>query len=177
MPRNEPVDLPADPKDWTEAHLDEALRRITYYEIANARDRLKYDDRMAKAKADYDLVAKDRRAAIKLLIADLKKAATRLRKNWRGKTLQIAWGRLWFHLKPRKLRLARGCSTEEAILALEELGVENAVRVEKSVNLEVLERCQADVIKAAGFEWTKPREQFEYKTKLTLDVEQAGGKP
>ncbi len=172
-PPTNPVDLPADPKAWTDDHCNEALRRIADHELSIAAAKIKYNSHLARIKADYEVVRAQHLAGIKAFVRQLKAAGQRLKKSWTQKTRKLPWGMIRFRKNPRSLALKKTSTIEAALLWLE-IFHPDCVRTEKFVNLEVLERKHDDIIDSAGYRWTKPKENFDHKTKITLDAEAAG---
>jgi hypothetical protein len=170
------VELPADPKQWTERECDEALRRIVDHDLALAAARLKHDGRVARAKADYDLIRQPHEQGKKALVGQLRRAAQGLKKSWVDKSLKLFWGHLAFRRPAAKLTLMNGATWQSVIDQVREQGVENGVRVEEHLNLEVLERLDIDALYRLGLTWTSPNDRFAYKTKLEIAAEQTGGR-
>lgn len=168
---SDPIDLPAKAGEWTEEHLNEALRRVCDHERAIARAKADYDKALMRIKEKFEAEKTEQSGGVKALVAAMKKAAQRLREGWANKSVALPWGTISFRKNPPALELAAGRTAEEAIAYLEAHGHGDCVRRDPVLAKEVLERKPAAVIEAAGFRWNEPREVFDYKTKLTLDAE------
>ena len=169
-----PVDLPADPKLWTEAECDEALRRIVDHDLAIAAARLKYNGRMARAKADFDAIQKQHDGGKKALVAQLRAAGQRLKTGWKDKSIKLFWGTIGFRRPAPKLKPAKGATWESVMAEVKARRIHNGIQITETLNLEVLERLKPETFKAVGLDWTSPGENFSHKTKLEIDAEQTG---
>jgi phage host-nuclease inhibitor protein Gam len=167
------IELPAKAKDWTNDHLDEALRRTCDHERALGVAKAKYDADLMRIKEKFETAKKDQASSIKTLVKSMRDAAKRLRDEWKNKSITLPWGTLAFRKNPPCLELADGASVESAVAYLEAHGHGDCVRRDPVLNKEVLERKPPAVIEAAGYRWSEPNETFEYKTKLTIDAETA----
>jgi hypothetical protein len=166
------IGLPADVKKWTNDDLNEALRRICERQLALRQAEIAYDVALKKAKEKLEASKKIENDGIKGLKAKIKKASERLRTAWENKSVKFSWGRVGFRDTPRHLTLIDGRNENDAIVMLEGLGVAGAVKIEKRVVLEVLERQADNVITAAGYRRVDSTERFEMKTKIEIEDEE-----
>ncbi len=166
------IELPAKAKDWTNDHLDEALRRICDAQNAIAAARANYNDELLRAKTKFDKVEKSQKGVISALRKSIKAAAEKLQAAWQNKSLKLSWGTVGFRTAPRHLVLKDDVSEEDAVKYLLYHGYDHAVKTVRTVNLEVVEKLSDQIIDEAGYRWADARELFEIKTKLDLEAEQ-----
>lgn len=167
------IELPPKAANWTNDHINEALRRICDHERAIAKAKADYDSALVRIKAKFEDAKKDQTGGVKALVKAMKAAAQKLRDKWTNKSAALPWGTVSFRKNPPSLELADGKTEADAIAYLESHGHGDCVRRDPVLNKEVLERKPPAVIEAAGYRWTEPHEVFDYKTKLTIDAEAA----
>ena len=153
-------------KILTREEADGALR-----EIGQTEDVIAHRERLANERIN----------ALKALLVDgvgpakkILKRLVRALEKWAGREIPAAdsregprgitlnFGRLWFRWTPPAIKFS---ADEETVIArLEARGLKSCVRVEKSVNKEVLETLDDETLKAVGA-YRDQEEKFYYEAK------------
>lgn len=153
-------------KVLTREEADVALREIAETENLIAARERQINERINALKARLVEDVGPAKKILKRLVRALEKwagkeiPASDSKEGPRGVTLNF--GRLWFRWTPPAIKFS---AEEETVIArLEARGLNSCVRVEKSVNKEVLETLDDETLKAVGA-YRDQEEKFYYEVK------------